>query len=68
MKGESKSDAWRRRRDEEDAAVVLAMLAGLSAPPAPVSAPSTFWGSPAFALGPVGSQGRDAWWASGLPR
>ena len=61
-------EAGRRRRDEDDAAVVLTLLAALTRLPEPTPAPRTFWGDPAFTVGPMHPQREHAWWASGLPR
>lgn len=63
------SDAARRRRDDEDTAVVVALLASLSGTPTPAPLDRrTLWGNPAFGLGAMTPNGKDAWWASGLPR
>lgn len=53
-----------RRRDEEDTAAVLAVLAALSATPEPEpAAASSIWSDPAYRLGrPL--PGGSSWWAS----
>lgn len=57
-------------RDEQDAAVVIAVLAALAAGPeaaATEPTPRSIWADPAHRLG-VGAAGDHRWWASGLPR
>jgi hypothetical protein len=57
-------------RDEQDAAVVIAVLAALAAGPEPAAtepAPRSVWADPAHRLG-VSAAGDHRWWASGLPR
>ncbi len=58
------------RRDEQDAATVIAILTAL--PAASGSAPEqpagrSVWADPAHRLG-LGSVSATGWWASGLPR
>ena len=62
------SEREARLRDEDDAAVVITLLAALGRPPEPTPDARTFWGDPALTVGPMGPQRRHAWWASGLPR
>ena len=68
MSETSEFEAQQRRRDEEDAAVVITLLASMNRTPEPTPAERTFWGNPAFDVGPVSPQREHAWWASGLPR
>jgi hypothetical protein len=58
----------RCRRDEEDAAVVITLLASLADRSATPEPASTFWGDPEFALGQVQPNRAGAWWSSGLPK
>jgi hypothetical protein len=58
-------------RDDDDAAVVLAVLFAIAgatdaAPEAPL-APS-IWGNPAHRIGTDPAPTATAWWASGMPR
>ena len=57
-------------RDDEDAAVVLALLTVLvAAPSVPVkSTTRSYWGTPIFAAGLPDPALPGAWWASGLPQ
>jgi len=57
-------------RDDEDAAVVLALLTVLAAAPSLKAEATTrsFWGNPIFAAGQPNPSIPGAWWASGLPR
>ncbi|WP_029138187.1 acyl-CoA carboxylase subunit epsilon [Nakamurella lactea] len=57
-----------RRRDDEDAAAVVAVLTLLSGSgPEPAEQPRDLWGSPAHRLG-LPELGPHAWWASGVRR
>jgi len=57
-------------RDDEDAAVVLALLTVLAAAPSLQVEATTrsFWGNPVFTAGQPNPAIPGAWWASGLPR
>jgi hypothetical protein len=57
-----------RRRADEDAAALVAVLAVLTAPADDTAEhrPPTVWADPAHRLR-VGRPGGSAWWASGLP-
>ncbi|WP_420122599.1 acyl-CoA carboxylase epsilon subunit [Nakamurella sp.] len=59
-----------RRRDEQDAATVIAILTALAAAggePEPDPADRSVWGDPAHRLR-LAPASPVAWWASGLPR
>jgi galactitol-specific phosphotransferase system IIB component len=58
------------RRDDEDAAAVIAILTALAASSEPDEAepaPRSVWADPVHRLG-LASASANGWWASGLPR
>jgi len=63
------ADLARARRDEEDAAAVVAVVTALAAQSRPTAAtpPRSFWGDPAHRLG-ITRPGVAGWWISGQPR
>ncbi|RIJ76852.1 hypothetical protein D1871_10050 [Nakamurella silvestris] len=56
-------------RDDEDTAVVIAVIAALAdqAPAVKPAAPRAFWGNPAHQLG-ISRPGLHGWWIAGQPR